>query len=137
MLASGASASVWLSDTDRPVGDRLQRASAFDAIANTDSGQAHRRLHRAQRHATARVGRQRSGHLRRERAGRGTPVSANQRRSNRRYARRPGPGRYARADLGNAGALKGKKVGITGPGAATETAAKMALRSLQLDPPAM
>ena len=43
---------------------------------------------------------------------------------------------YGKPEIADAASLKGKKVGITGPGAATETAAKMALRSLQLDPAA-
>jgi NitT/TauT family transport system substrate-binding protein len=43
---------------------------------------------------------------------------------------------YARPEISDAASLKGRKVGITGAGAATETAAKMALRSLQLDPSA-
>src|SRR5439155_24363488 len=37
-------------------------------------------------------------------------------------------------DIADAAGLKGKKVGITGVGAATETAARMALRSLHMDP---
>jgi NitT/TauT family transport system substrate-binding protein len=41
---------------------------------------------------------------------------------------------YARPEIADAAGLKGKKIGITGAGAATETAAKMALRTLQLDP---
>ena len=41
---------------------------------------------------------------------------------------------YTRPEISDAASLKGKKVGITGPGAATETAAKLALRSLRLDP---
>jgi len=43
---------------------------------------------------------------------------------------------YTRPDIADAAGLKGKKVGITGVGAATETAARMALRSLHLDPTA-
>jgi NitT/TauT family transport system substrate-binding protein len=41
---------------------------------------------------------------------------------------------YARPEITDAAGLKGKKLGITGVGAATETAGKMALRSLNLDP---
>jgi NitT/TauT family transport system substrate-binding protein len=43
---------------------------------------------------------------------------------------------YTRPEISDAAALKGRKIGITGVGAATETAAKMALRSLHLDPAA-
>ena len=41
---------------------------------------------------------------------------------------------FSRPDIADAAGLKGKKVGITGVGAATETAARMALRSLHMDP---
>jgi len=41
---------------------------------------------------------------------------------------------YTRPEIVDASGLKGKTLGITGPGAATDTAARMALRNLQLDP---
>jgi NitT/TauT family transport system substrate-binding protein len=41
---------------------------------------------------------------------------------------------YSRPEIADAAGLKGKTLGITGPGAATDTAARMALRTLQLDP---
>ena len=41
---------------------------------------------------------------------------------------------YTRPEIVDGAGLKGKKIGITGAGAATETAARMALRNLRLDP---
>lgn len=41
---------------------------------------------------------------------------------------------YTRPEITSAEALKGKKVGITQPGSSSDTASKMALRSLSLDP---